>query len=180
MGDWRNNLLKTMNDPNSIVYRDNSVVIIKDKYPKSEYHYLVLPYQDIPSLKSCSYQHKPIIDYMESKAREFARSHHTGKEFWLGFHAQPSLNRLHLHLISSDFRGQGLKTAKHYNSYTTKFFLPPSVVINSIARTGQVQTPSEEECQRLLKTPLKCHICGRMATNMPTLKLHLYSHITEV
>lgn len=180
MGDWHNNLLKAMNDPNLVVHRDKQVVIIKDKYPKSEFHYLVLPYNDIPSLFVCSYQHKMVIEHMETVAREFARSHQNGKIFWLGFHARPSLNRLHLHLISNDFRGHGLKTAKHYNSFTTKFFLPPSDVINSIVNTGRVQAPSEEECQRLLKTPLKCHVCGLKPTNMPTLKLHLFSHITEV
>lgn len=82
MGDWHNNLLKAMNDPNLVAYIDKTVVIIKDKYPKSEFHYLVLPFQDIPSLRSCTYQHKTIIEYMETIAREFARSHKTGKIFW--------------------------------------------------------------------------------------------------
>lgn len=59
-----------------------------------------------------------------------------------------------------------------------KFFV--TVVINSIVNTGRVQTPSNEECQRLLRTPLRCHICGLKPTNMPTLKLHLYSHIAVV
>lgn len=82
MGDWQNSLLKTMNDTNFIVYKDETVVIIKDKYPKSEFHYLVLPYKNIPSLKSCSHEHKMIIEYMETIAREFARSHEAGKVFW--------------------------------------------------------------------------------------------------
>lgn len=82
MSDWRDNLLKAMNDPTSVVYRDQHVVIIKDKYPKSESHYLVLPHQNIPSIKSCGYRHKTLIEYMETVACLFARSHEFGKEFW--------------------------------------------------------------------------------------------------
>lgn len=84
MPDWRDNLLRAMNDPNLVVYNDKNVVIIKDKYPKSEYHFLVLPHQHIPSLISCSFQHKTIIEYMGIIAREFARSLsvRTGKVIW--------------------------------------------------------------------------------------------------
>lgn len=84
MCDWHNNLLRAMNDTNAAVYRDNYVVIIKDKYPKSEYHLLILPYQDIPSLMSCNYQHKIIIEYMATIAYDFARclTYITGKVFW--------------------------------------------------------------------------------------------------
>lgn len=82
MGIFRNSLLRTMHDPNSVVYSDNKVVIIKDKYPKSEYHYLVLPYEDIPNLNSCRYQHKTTLEYMEIKACEFAGIHRTCNEFW--------------------------------------------------------------------------------------------------
>lgn len=82
MGDWQNSLLKAMQDPTFIVYKDETAVIIKDKYPKSEFHYLVLPYQNIPSLKSCNDQHKMIIEYLEIIAREFARSRQAGKVFW--------------------------------------------------------------------------------------------------
>lgn len=82
MGKLRNTLVKAMRDPNSAVYSDNKIVIIKDKYPKSEYHYLVLPYEDIPSLNSCRYEHKTILEYMEIKACEFAGMHRTSDEFW--------------------------------------------------------------------------------------------------
>lgn len=82
MSDWRNNLLMAMNDPKLITYRDRYIVIIKDKYPKSEFHYLILPYEDIPDLKSCGYEHRMLIEYMEIKACEFIGTLHTSNKFW--------------------------------------------------------------------------------------------------
>lgn len=43
-----------------------------------------------------------------------------------GFHADPTMAQLHMHVVSDDFRGFGLKTAKHWNSFTTSFFIPLS------------------------------------------------------
>lgn len=43
--------------------------------------------------------------------------------FKVGYHAVPSLNRLHLHVISKDFESLFLKTKKHWNSFNTEFFI---------------------------------------------------------
>lgn len=44
-------------------------------------------------------------------------------EFKTGFHAEPSMRRLHLHVISRDFYSPCLKTKKHWNSFNTPFLL---------------------------------------------------------
>jgi len=44
----------------------------------------------------------------------------------IGFHARPSMQRLHLHVISTDFISPHLKTKDHWNSFTTPFFLHAS------------------------------------------------------
>lgn len=46
------------------------------------------------------------------------------KDFQIGFHAQPSMQRLHLHVISKDFISSYLKTKKHWNSFNTSLFVP--------------------------------------------------------
>lgn len=45
----------------------------------------------------------------------------TSDEFKIGFHAQPSMQRVHLHVISRDFHSPCLKTKKHWNSFNTPF-----------------------------------------------------------
>ncbi|XP_075225996.1 aprataxin isoform X2 [Lycorma delicatula] len=134
MGEWKFSLVKSMEDPVLQVYTDDKIVIIKDKYPKSEYHYLVLPKENISGIRLLNSSHLSILKYMDTKAREFLREHYEGLVFWLGYHAVPSLQRLHLHLISDDFKSTALKTAKHWNSFTTHFFLPSSNVQSLLKR----------------------------------------------
>jgi len=43
----------------------------------------------------------------------------------LGYHASPSLEPLHLHLISGDFDSPCLKHKKHWNSFQPPFFVSP-------------------------------------------------------
>lgn len=57
----------------------------------------------------------------------------------VGFHAVPSMAQLHLHLISGDFLGTGLKNKKHYNSFTTPFFLGIDEVISMLSQDGGIK-----------------------------------------
>ncbi len=41
----------------------------------------------------------------------------------IGFHAKPSMDHLHLHVLSTDFLSPCLKTKKHWNSFNTEHFL---------------------------------------------------------
>ena len=45
------------------------------------------------------------------------------EDFKMGFHARPRMQRLHLHVISTDFVSDSLKTKKHWNSFNTELFL---------------------------------------------------------
>ena len=51
-GHWSMKLLDTMKDPNMVVNEDDKTVIIKDAYPKAKYHFLVLPRDNISSLRA--------------------------------------------------------------------------------------------------------------------------------
>jgi aprataxin len=42
----------------------------------------------------------------------------------IGVHAHPSMNHLHVHIISRDMHSDRLKHRKHYNSFNTPFFIP--------------------------------------------------------
>lgn len=44
-------------------------------------------------------------------------------EFKIGYHAKPSMQRLHLHVISRDFHSPCLKTKKHWNTFNTPYLL---------------------------------------------------------
>jgi hypothetical protein len=43
--------------------------------------------------------------------------------FRLGFHSLPSMRQLHLHVISQDLSGEGMKKKAHYQRFVTPFFI---------------------------------------------------------
>ncbi|KUI56719.1 Aprataxin-like protein [Cytospora mali] len=47
-----------------------------------------------------------------------------GREVKVGVHARPSMNHLHVHVMSRDMHSEKMKHRKHYNSFTTVFFVP--------------------------------------------------------
>lgn len=49
-GHWSHGLFQSMKDPNAIVISTDKLVAIKDKYPKAQLHFLVLPIEHITSI----------------------------------------------------------------------------------------------------------------------------------
>ncbi|KAK5639819.1 hypothetical protein RI129_010630 [Pyrocoelia pectoralis] len=174
---WALGLLDTMKDPESIVMEDNLVVIIKDKYPKAEYHYLILPKEDISNLKQVDKEHVSLLEHMHQVALDLSKDDsHKHKNFKIGYHAEPSMVRLHLHLISDDMISSCLKTKKHWNSYNSSFFIDSTDICKELAIEGVIKLPTSEVCKQLLNTALKCHKCDFVPKHMPNLKDHLSSH----
>ncbi|KAJ1529425.1 hypothetical protein ONE63_006204 [Megalurothrips usitatus] len=178
VGHWANGLLTAMEDPNLRIFSDSKVVVIKDKYPKAKFHFLVLPKKSIPNLSSITSKHIKLLQHIHDVGREIAeREEHKNINFRMGYHAEPSMHHLHMHVISDDFDSDSLKTKKHYNSFVTAHFIDSEKLIESVKTVGKAVTPSREECQKLLKKPLACFKCGEEMANMPKLKKHFTTHI---
>jgi aprataxin len=52
--------------------------------------------------------------------------------FKTGFHAVPSMDLLHAHIVSQDFDSSWLKTKKHWNSFASEFFLSAEFVLSEL------------------------------------------------
>lgn len=122
-GHWSLGLLDCLDDPQYFVQSDDLVTVIKDKYPKAEVHYLVIPKENIANLKSVTYDHLPLLKHMQQVGKTLSAETFPTKTFKIGYHAEPSMFRLHLHVISDDMNSSHLKTKKHWNSFNTDFFL---------------------------------------------------------
>lgn len=140
---WANGLIKTLKDPSNHIISSNLAVVISDKYPKAKHHYLVLPLEDIPSIFNVSKigiktiiliklfslfqlnrKHLPLLEELYLLALNVIEvKSENAENFKIGFHNQPSMQRLHLHVISKDFISDCLKTKKHWNSFNTALFL---------------------------------------------------------
>ncbi|KAJ8966593.1 hypothetical protein NQ314_003445 [Rhamnusium bicolor] len=122
-GHWAMGLLKTMEDPKCIIKSDDLVTVIKDAYPKAEFHYLVLPKEDLSNLNALTKDHVDLLIHMENVGKEIINDDkHKHRKFKIGYHAEASMLRLHLHVISDDMNSACVKTKKHWNSFNTDFF----------------------------------------------------------
>ena len=173
---WSQGLLAAMNDP-ALVLRDSGrAVVIKDKYPKAKFHYLVLPKDRIPDLKSLvGSEHIDLIEHLYDLGKEMADLNPEA-EFRFGYHAIPSMSQVHLHVISQDFDSPCLKNKKHWNSFTTEYFVSSDKVIRELKIEGEVSTLSAKEGKELLAKDLMCHKCDYKPKNLPDLKKHLKTH----
>ncbi|NXG56531.1 APTX protein, partial [Hemiprocne comata] len=176
LGHWSQGLKTSMQDPKMQVYKDEKTVVIKDKYPKARYHWLILPWDPISSLKSVTRDHLELLEHMHAVGQKMIEQcpARESLEFRLGYHAIPSMSQLHLHVISQDFDSPALKTKKHWNSFTTDYFLSSQDVIDMVRSKGKVMV--KDHTSDLLKLPLRCHRCKQQLSTIPQLKEHLRKH----
>lgn len=175
---WKNGLINSIKDPNLQIISSEIAVVIKDKYPKAKYHFLVLPREDISSIFNLTREHLPILDELRLLATNAIEiSGEKEKHFNIGFHAIPSMTRLHLHVISRDFNSPCLKTKKHWNSFNTKLFLDYDDLYKELKLKGTIQRIDFTLAKELENTPLNCNQCNFVAKTVPNLKEHLLKHI---
>ncbi len=92
------------------------------------------------------------------------------KELKVGIHAHPSMNHLHVHIISRDMHSDRLKHQKHYNSFNTDFFIPLDDF--PLAQDDPRRLTGYQNAN--LKKEYKCWRCGRnFANKFTALKAHL-------
>lgn len=176
-GHWSQGLKASMQDPKMQVYKDEKVVVIKDKYPKARYHWLVLPWDSISSLKALRQEHCELLKHMHKVGNRMIQQCPDAQKlgFRLGYHAIPTMSHIHLHVISQDFDSPCLKNKKHWNSFTTDYFVDTQDVIAMLEQDGKVRV--KEGTTEMLKLPLRCHICHKEQATIPKLKDHIKLHL---
>ncbi|KAM3423435.1 hypothetical protein BST61_g867 [Cercospora zeina] len=122
-----------------VVYYDDDFVCIHDMFPKATVHLLILPrdpkkntlrpqeaFDDEEFLRKCqAEEQKARNEAME--AEEVPEVLPSGRD-WLqhvktGIHANPSMNHLHIHVLSKDMVSESMKKSNHYLSFNTDFFV---------------------------------------------------------
>jgi aprataxin len=94
------------------------------------------------------------------------------KEVKVGIHAHPSMNHLHIHVLSVDRHSTSLKHKKHYNSFATPFFVD--------LEDFPLAEDDARRTERYLHGDMKCWRCGRNFENrFARLKEHLEVEFEE-
>lgn len=129
--------------PHTVIYYDENVSIIHDSFPKSAFHLLCLPRDKrltkqnptIAVTDAVKDKLQYAIDWcVQYIADQFNKKYDYvyGQEgtstnikdfIQIGVHSVPSMNNLHIHVITKDFNSVRLKNKKHYNSFNTPFFI---------------------------------------------------------
>ncbi len=97
------------------------------------------------------------------------------KDVMVGIHAHPSMNHLHVHVLSVDRYSECLRHRKHYNSFATPFFI--DVADFPLDKDDVRRHPGREG---YLDSSLKCWRCGRdFGKSFARLKEHLKEEFEE-
>ncbi|KAF7187204.1 Aprataxin-like protein [Pseudocercospora fuligena] len=94
------------------------------------------------------------------------------KEVISGTHANPSMNHLHIHVLSRDMVSEPMKKSNHYLSFTTDFFIG----------LDQYPLPSDDHRRNYKHFPedMYCWRCGKnFGRKMAKLKDHLAEEFEE-
>jgi len=180
--------LRNPHHPRVISYNDDFVVI-KDLYPKATVHLLILPRDEAKQHQHpCeAFEDSDFFSKVKAEAarwqtiaaKELARTlcpssapipeRDWEKEIKVGIHMNPSMNHLHIHVISRDMRSPFLRHRKHYNSFTTPFF----------AELHEFPLSEEEEYLKRLDWHLRDMTCRRCGMNFGNRFKALKEHLEQ-
>ena len=145
--------------------------LVYDGYPKARRHLLGLAaprtaLSGVAGVADLCREHLPALKKLHAFCRNAADA--LGVPCRVGYHAKPSLEPLHVHVMSVDLDSEFLKNKRHFASFATDRFVDASRVERALA-TGMLAD--------LLVSrdgdALTCHRCGEARANMPALKRHL-------
>jgi len=90
--------------PATILYEDDEVIAIKDKYPKAPVHLLIISKKVIPSFHKIEKKDLPIIAKMIEVSQKLAKEFKVDKAYRIvtnvGEKAGQSIFHLHFHLLA--------------------------------------------------------------------------------
>lgn len=178
---WQDGLTVAMSDPDQIFEEDELTVTLYDAFPKARFHYLIVPKDDIHSVKELSRDNLELLKHIHTIAEsliERVRRREPNTPFRFGYHAVPSLNRLHLHIISQEFDSPKLKTPHHWNTFNTEYFMDSSKVIEDIETNGKIEFDDETYEALVDDRTMKCNFkdCPKGFEDISQLKRHLQQH----
>lgn len=202
---WRGALQQYINHPEKyetvsgtesrVIYHDSVAVIITDGFPKATEHLLILPRnasltKTHPTTALTDHIKHKLEPYIEIAIKYIIKDFKSKFEILddkltenfqrdfiqIGIHHVPSMNNLHIHVITKDFHSIRLKHKKHYNSFNTDFF----VKWDDLPLKEKPSDPKLIEKQYLRDHDLICCYCGQNFTNkFSKLKQHLNEEFSK-
>ncbi|KAJ7774766.1 hypothetical protein B0H16DRAFT_1508264 [Mycena metata] len=186
--------------PPSVLFSHTTTSLtIYDAFAKGIFHFLILPRVQAPftvselsSLRTLLRGDKARAKQLLTALNEDAKTLRKEIEeemldrfgftwgVWTGFHGAPSMEHLHLHVLSDDLCTERMNKKKHYNSFHPKlgFFLDIDEVLSWFDAedsyfSSMANMDPRKHYEPMLKEDLSCWRCNTSMKNIPTLKAHL-------
>lgn len=178
---WSRGIIIAMEDPLQVYEEDELTVTLYDGFPKARYHFLVVPKENINSIAELLPGHLPLLKRMHENAEKLVQkiqSIEPGVIFRQGYHAVPSMKRLHLHVVSQDFDSFRMKKKHHWNTFNTEYFVDSDVVMTTLEQAGKVEVV-DNMYESLLELRMRCNFCNSLFDDIHSLKKHIRSHDSE-
>eukprot|EP01084_Bolivina_argentea_P123297 218502_1 len=189
-GFWKNVLYIYIKNKNErdytynecIFYEDNDFIVIYDRFFKAKIHLLIMPkikFQSIYELNPLNNYHikmiERIIQIAEWIKNDILKRNKNIINIKYGFHAVPTLNQMHCHLISGDMDSQHMKKTKHYNSFNTQYFVPANILLKTLKIDKRKFTVDKKYYKNVFYNAkkLKCQFCFREFEELSDVKLHI-------
>ena len=94
----------------------------------------------------------------------------------IGYHARPTFEPLHLHILTDDFDSTWLKTRRQWNSFNTACFLESTSIeewLGSGYTISELLPENMDELENHLMQPIRCSHCTSVLKDIRSLKTHL-------
>ncbi|XP_051862736.1 aprataxin-like protein [Drosophila albomicans] len=176
----RHALVKRLeNNKDTILIESDRAAVMKDRYPKAQYHFLIVCKEDIANVSLLKQEHIPLLDHMMDLANQIIeqQNHLSSSNFLVGFKMDAFMDRLSMHVISNDFYSVSFKKVSHWNSFHSDLFLTYQAAYALLRSQGCIEPLSKEKALELRSvTTLQCNQCEFKTSTLFELKGHLYKH----
>ena len=178
---WSDGLVNAMRDPEQIFEQDHLSVTLKDGFPKAKYHYLIVPREKLNSVTELTSRDLHLLQHLHKVAENLVlriQSKEPDLKFRFGYHAVPSMHRMHMHVVSQDFSSPRMRTKHHWNTFNTDYFIDSAKLINTLEKSGRIEV-DVFFYEQLLNLPMKCNQCSEVFEDVDLLKSHLAKHLHQ-
>ncbi|KAM8704249.1 hypothetical protein ACLKA7_008793 [Drosophila subpalustris] len=168
-----------MDKQENFLIESEQAAVMKDAYPKAQYHFLVVAKENIDNVTALTREHLPLLDHMMELANQIIerQQHLPSSDFLVGFKIDAFMNRLTMHVISNDFYSVSMKRKTHWNSFNTDLFLTYQAVYALLRIRGSIDKLPKDKVHDLRKAEqLHCNQCDFESNSLLALKAHLFQH----
>ena len=167
-----------------VMYQEDDFVIILDGFPKSRYHFLVIPHtksllrvDNIDELVNRERERggiRALLEKLHALSREFAAEleKRTMCKFVCGFHSVPSCQPLHYHVLSYDLDGAKMNKKDHWNSFTREDFFVSAERVLAVMKEERARLDICRDKRENVMMKLRCPTCEIELDSFKKMKSH--------